>query len=452
MSVWSVAALTSSAAGPAPGAPMPASLRLHHTKVITALALDPKEERLAAGDATGRILLWHGFAAAADAAAQRGFAAAAAAALGAGAAPAGDGNAVRVPLATMHWHSSAVGCVAFTPDGLYLLSGGAEAVLVLWRLDSGARQYLPRCGGPLRGLAQSPADAAVVALACGDNAHRLVNTAALRCEAVVAGARPPRLRPASAGGAPSPAPPAWDSRAGTVLLAAAGGALQWFHLARDAETATLAVVDGAGAAPPPPPPADAGGATPLEPHVAHFALGPRGRTLVTLDRRGEAGAAEAAETLRFWELPSGTVGTSGDASPMDDDSDDDDDVDAATISGGGLGGGAAYRLSTRVEAPHRGGVAAMAHHPAARVAATASASGADFRVWARGRGKAGPAAAWRCRSVGFFQGRPMHALAFSRDGTIPPWHGSVPARIYLQACPSLSPRRPPPPGALAARV
>jgi len=90
---------------------MPASLRLHHTKVITALALDPKEERLAAGDAPGRILLWHGFAAAADAAAQRGFAAAAAAALGAGAAPAGDGNAVRVPLATMHWHSSAVGCV-----------------------------------------------------------------------------------------------------------------------------------------------------------------------------------------------------------------------------------------------------------------------------------------------------------------------------------------------------
>jgi hypothetical protein len=87
---------------------MPASLRLHHTKVITALALDPKEERLAAGDATGRILLWHGFAAAADAAAQRGFAAAAAAALGAGAAPAGDGNAVRVVAAGERHH----GCIS----------------------------------------------------------------------------------------------------------------------------------------------------------------------------------------------------------------------------------------------------------------------------------------------------------------------------------------------------
>ena len=401
---------------------MPASLRLHHTKVITALALDPREERLAAGDATGRILLWHGFAAAADAAAQRGFAAAAAAALGSGATAADAGaGGVRVPLATMHWHSSAVGFVAFSPDGLYLLSGGAEAVLVLWRLDSGARQFLPRCGGPLRGVAQCPADAALVALACGDNAHRLVNTAALRCEAVVAGARPPRLRAASAGGAPSPAVPAWDGRARSVVLAAAGGALQWYDLARDAEVALLAVVDGAGAAPPPPPPADAGGATPLEPHVAHFALGPGGRTLVTLDRRGEAGAAEAAETLRFWELPRATLaqpaGHDGDDAAMDaaDDGDGDGDDDVAD----GVGGGASYRLSTRVEAPHRGGVSALAHHPAARVAATASGSGADFRVWARGRGKAGPSAAWRCRSVGFYQGRPMHALAFSRDGACP---------------------------------
>jgi NET1-associated nuclear protein 1 (U3 small nucleolar RNA-associated protein 17) len=393
---------------------MPGCLRLHHTKVITALALDPREERLAAGDATGRILIWHGFASAAAAAAARAPSAPGGGdAGGAGSAAAGGSGgagAVRVPLATMHWHAQAVGFVAFSPDGAYLLSGGAEAVLVLWRLDAGGtRTFLPRVGGALRGLAQSPADPSLVALACADNTHRVVNTAAMRVEATVAGARPARLRVgsgSSGGDACVPAPPAWDARMRAAVLAGAGGVLQWYDVARDRAVGTLAVVESGASAPPPPPPADAGGAAPLEPHVSHFALGASGRSLVTLDVRGEGGAEDAAETLRFWELPA-----EGSEGP---------DLELAAAVGKSGGAAAAsgppFRLNTRVEAPHRGRVAALAHHPRGRVAATASAAGADFRVWARGSGAAGPASAWRCRSVGFFQGRPMHALAFSHDG------------------------------------
>ena len=66
-----------------------------------------------------------------------------------------------LPLSTFHWHQQAVGALAFTPDAAYLLSGGAEAVLVLWQLASGTKQFLPRLGGPLRSFDICPSDPAL---------------------------------------------------------------------------------------------------------------------------------------------------------------------------------------------------------------------------------------------------------------------------------------------------
>ena len=127
---------------------------------------------LAVGDATGRIMLWHGVQNAVQArvAAQRG-------ALNAEAA---DHAFKQMDArATMHWHAEPVRCLAFTADDSYLLSGrlpaawagchrflgsgashihtstqpcnlppagGREGVLVVWDLSSGRRSYLPRLG------------------------------------------------------------------------------------------------------------------------------------------------------------------------------------------------------------------------------------------------------------------------------------------------------------------
>ena len=42
--------------------------------------------------------------------------------------------------------------------GTYLLSGGEEAVLVLWQLDKDVKNFLPRLGSPIAKLTCSPND------------------------------------------------------------------------------------------------------------------------------------------------------------------------------------------------------------------------------------------------------------------------------------------------------
>lgn len=88
---------------------------------VQCVAVSPAGDRLAAGDATGRILIWHQLAAAVDSAA--------AAAAGGGGGPQSQQQQQPVA-ATVHWHAHAVRALAFSRDSLRLLSGGDEAVLV----------------------------------------------------------------------------------------------------------------------------------------------------------------------------------------------------------------------------------------------------------------------------------------------------------------------------------
>uniref|UniRef100_A0A061SNK5 NET1-associated nuclear protein 1 (U3 small nucleolar RNA-associated protein 17) n=1 Tax=Tetraselmis sp. GSL018 TaxID=582737 RepID=A0A061SNK5_9CHLO len=111
-------------------------LSLNHTKTITCCAVHPSEDCVAAGDSSGRILLWHGIEQAMQQQERR--------------------ESPLTSLTTQHWHPSPVGCLCFSQDGHYLLSGGLETVLVIWQLSTGARNYLPRLGGALRSIRALP--------------------------------------------------------------------------------------------------------------------------------------------------------------------------------------------------------------------------------------------------------------------------------------------------------
>jgi NET1-associated nuclear protein 1 (U3 small nucleolar RNA-associated protein 17) len=89
-------------------------------------AFDANDSSIALGDASGRITIWHNFTKALDQWASSAATAAAAAGGGDGSSSSGQ----LPPCTTVHWHASAVGALAFTLDGGYLLSGGQEGVLV----------------------------------------------------------------------------------------------------------------------------------------------------------------------------------------------------------------------------------------------------------------------------------------------------------------------------------
>ena len=88
-----------------------------HSRKLTALAIHPNQECIATGDVEGKIVLWR-----------------------------------RNTCSILHWHAHPLTVARFTGDGLYLLSGGPEAVLVIWQLSSSKKTFLPRIGGPISEL------------------------------------------------------------------------------------------------------------------------------------------------------------------------------------------------------------------------------------------------------------------------------------------------------------
>jgi NET1-associated nuclear protein 1 (U3 small nucleolar RNA-associated protein 17) len=68
------------------------------------------------------------------------------------------GVALPCPTSLSHWHSHAVADLTFTRNGSHLLSGGEEAVLLLWRLEDfggmglDSKTFLPRLGTPISSI------------------------------------------------------------------------------------------------------------------------------------------------------------------------------------------------------------------------------------------------------------------------------------------------------------
>jgi NET1-associated nuclear protein 1 (U3 small nucleolar RNA-associated protein 17) len=114
---------------------------------VTCLAFSPTEPCLAIGDEAGKITLYYCF----------------------------TPETEKTPVtALMHWHHRPLNTLSFTADGVYLLSGGEEPVLVMWQLETGHKQFLPRVGGEIKSITISP-NQSLYALSEADNSIRIIN-------------------------------------------------------------------------------------------------------------------------------------------------------------------------------------------------------------------------------------------------------------------------------------
>ena len=161
---------------------------LHHTKMVTALAVSPDEERLAVGDEKGQVLIYNLRDEPGAGASWSIQWPAAHRTAGSGSKPHQTGSG-RVDPATFHWHSSAVLSLEWgvkddqglAQDIHYLYSGGRECTLVIWELPLGKRSYLPRFPAPLVSLKgchsqrEEQGMESLVAVGCADNSIVVVN-------------------------------------------------------------------------------------------------------------------------------------------------------------------------------------------------------------------------------------------------------------------------------------
>ncbi|KAL3140577.1 hypothetical protein ABBQ32_005152 [Trebouxia sp. C0010 RCD-2024] len=296
-----------------------------------------------------------------------------------------------VPVTTLHWHAHPVRTLCFSGDGTLLLSGGEEAVLVVWQLDSSHRTFLPRLGGPLTCITRSAVDAACYVISLADNTVHMVNTARMKVEMSIHGMRGP---PRGATPLQSTSAAVLVPGSGHLVMPTDNSMLQFWDAARDRHVAklqvaprnTIRVSQQQG---------ELSGMR-LEPHVSHVAFSNDGLVMATVDVRPNAGSLGSDEqTLRFWDW---TEAGNSLASPQD---------------------APMYSMNTYLDDPHRGGcVSSLAYHPSRNMAATTGSSG-DVKIWVQqGSSSRGTAAHWRCQSVGSHTGGAMSAAAFSSDGSL----------------------------------
>ncbi|GFR81903.1 WD repeat-containing protein 75-like [Elysia marginata] len=182
--------------------------KFNRTKAVTCVACHPTESCVAAGLENGRILLWYNFLT--------------------NSAPA---------MSTLHWHSLAVTCLSFTPDGSCMLSGGHECVLVRWQMGSqNNRDFKPRMGAPLCKVQSSP-DGTLYAVNTGDNVIQLLDIG-LRVLIVYRGL----TRCSFDAQSPIPCGLVYDPRSRTLVTNGLPGHLQFYSLALNKQLYNLDIV------------------------------------------------------------------------------------------------------------------------------------------------------------------------------------------------------------------
>ncbi|KAK6496682.1 hypothetical protein TWF481_001670 [Arthrobotrys musiformis] len=95
-------------------------------------------------------------------------------------------SSTKIVKSKLHWHRTGVGCIKYSKDGTYLISGGRETVLVLWQLSTSSRQTLPNLGASIKTIILSPTGS-TYALILADNSILTISTTELKPTASISG-------------------------------------------------------------------------------------------------------------------------------------------------------------------------------------------------------------------------------------------------------------------------
>ncbi|XP_012075113.1 WD repeat-containing protein 75 isoform X2 [Jatropha curcas] len=349
-------------------------ITLHHTKKMTVLAFHPTQRIVAAGDVTGRILIWRGYG-------NRIFSA------GNGLVsersmnneeerPGVRGDDDAESCTTWHWHSAEVNFLYFSSDGAYLYSGGKEGVLVVWQLDTGKKKFLPRIGSPLLYYTDSP-DPSLSSISCADNQIHILKMPSMEILKSISGIKLPcsfqEIHKDLCGGV------AFDHNAGLVALRAENYCIQLYSLFDNRGISEVQVCERNHQ------PGDE-----VTVVVTLVALSLDGSMMSTAEVKLAEEGLGGLVCLKFWALGS----------------------DNKTFS-----------LSTIVYEPHRdAGISSIAFHPT-RCMAVSSSYGGDFKIWVCNNGiqqkdQVLTNSRWTCHAVASYKKKPMTAAAFSHDGSV----------------------------------
>jgi NET1-associated nuclear protein 1 (U3 small nucleolar RNA-associated protein 17) len=366
---------------------------------FTALAVHPSELSLATGDKRGRIQIWYPFDAGwwADffvARAER--------------RPQFDG-VITAPSRVLHWHAHAVASLSYTPNGAYLTSGGEEAVLVFWQIESGHKEFVPRLGAPIVHITVSHSGDEV-AVVLSDASALFVDAQQLKAKRSIASIKigaghaghlevELSARRADASGIPAQhlfdTPLAAQPNTTTLVLPSSHpSSVQFYSPTTASHILELEVAPSNRIS--------RAEDTPIEPaRVERVAFAPASAWLATLDAwRTEHFAEESY--LKLWS-PTG-----------------------AAIEVG-------YKLDTRIDRPHGGHrVTGMAFASVPEVGATLATCGLDgqTRLWTCPKGPG----SWRCHSAFGYRDLLPADLAWSADGSL--LAVAYPRVVVLWAVPS----------------
>jgi WD40 repeat protein len=353
-----------------------------HSHRMTCIDFHPTDPFLATGDSAGHITLWYKY------------------------------KSKRPVTADLHWHSSNVNAVSFTEDGAYLLSGGQEAVLVIWQVETGHKQFLPRLGGCIEHFCVS-ANGKWFGATCSHNAILLIDAIASKVQRSIVGLQSCSTAAVTHDSAhtsanyPSAAHSVFAVQPRSnhlVVRADKPGSVQVYDMFKQRQVREITISRSNVVA--------RSSVTVTAPSsVDRICFSSCATWMVTSERRKGRDVSPLTQ-LKFWKH----------------------NVDTNR-----------YELNTRMYNPHRGPVSTLVFHPTENVLVTASSGDNTFRIWAETHHQRdvsataikrklstskkhqydaeddliGPSVSFQCRSVGYYRkGMRLRDASFSVDGSI----------------------------------